>query len=166
MCPVKLCEYMHRGRECEDYIVHVWKIQDEKNYIIGAFHESNHWMLIVTCLGLNTIYILDSDRKNPKRLDIKKRLQNAWSIHCMQGGRRNFNRKNNKLIIKDDILCPQQPKDYECGYYVMKWMYNITFYFSSKKEEEFVKLMEESSMSSGDIHEIKEEWATKCLENL
>ncbi|XP_074310270.1 uncharacterized protein LOC141646141 [Silene latifolia] len=157
---------MHRGRECEDYIVHVWKIQDEKNYIIGAFHESNHWMLIVTCLGLNTIYILDSDRKNPKRLDIKKRLQNAWSIHCMQGGRRNFDRKNNKLIIKDDILCPQQPKDYECGYYVMKWMYNITFYFSSKKEEEFVKLMEESSMSSGDIHEIKEEWATKCLENL
>ncbi|KAH9618051.1 hypothetical protein KSS87_019556, partial [Heliosperma pusillum] len=27
--------------------------------------------------------------------------------------------------------CPQQPKGYECGYYVMKWMYNITFYYST-----------------------------------
>ncbi|XP_074295723.1 uncharacterized protein LOC141623516 [Silene latifolia] len=39
MCPVKLSEYMQNGRQCEDYIAHVWKIQEEKNYILGAFYE-------------------------------------------------------------------------------------------------------------------------------
>ncbi|KAH9604591.1 hypothetical protein KSS87_001521, partial [Heliosperma pusillum] len=81
-------------------------------------------MLIVTCLGINTIYILDSVKKTSNKLDIKGRLHAAWILHCTQGGRRNF--ANSKLII-NVIECPQQPKGYECGYYVMKWMYNITF---------------------------------------
>ncbi|KAK9705945.1 hypothetical protein RND81_07G094400 [Saponaria officinalis] len=99
---------------------------------------SNHWMLIVVCLGLNTIYILDSQQRTSKKLDIKGRLNAAWILHCVNGGRRNF-AKPNKLIIKV-IECPQQPEGYECGYYVMKRMYNITFYYSTGNENDFEKV--------------------------
>ncbi|XP_074296938.1 uncharacterized protein LOC141627602 [Silene latifolia] len=164
MCPVKLLDYMHNTRQCEDYIMHVLKIQEDKKYIMGAFYEGNHWMLIVVCLGLNTVYILDSQKKTPKKLSIKGRLKAAWIIHCVNGGRRNFAKKN-QLQIKV-IDCPQQPEDYECGYYVMKWMYNITFYYSKGDEEKFEKILADSAMSVEDINEVKEVWATKCLENM
>ncbi|KAL9232337.1 hypothetical protein vseg_007461 [Gypsophila vaccaria] len=64
------------------------------------------------------------------------------------------------------IKCPQQPEGYECGYYVMKWMYNITFYYSKGKEEDFEKIMTDSSMSPDDINEIKEVWTSKCIANM
>ncbi|KAH9619845.1 hypothetical protein KSS87_016423 [Heliosperma pusillum] len=133
------------------------------NVVTLQIWGSNHWMLIVTCLGIKNIYILDSNQKTSKKLYIKGRLHAAWILHCAQGGRRNF--ANSKLIIKV-IECPQQPKGYECGYYVMKWMYNITFYYSTGKEKDFEKLMADSSMSLDDIDEIKEVWATKCLNNM
>ncbi|KAK9705769.1 hypothetical protein RND81_07G080200 [Saponaria officinalis] len=141
MCPVKLLEYMHRPRQCEKYIAHVLKIQDQKKFIMGAFYEGTS-----------------------KKLDIKGRLNAAWILHCVNGGRRNF-AKPNKLIIKV-IECPQQPEGYECGYYVMKWMYNITFYYSTGNEKDFEKVMADSTMSLDDINEIKEVWATKCLDNM
>ncbi|KAH9617485.1 hypothetical protein KSS87_017298, partial [Heliosperma pusillum] len=62
--------------------------------------------------------------------------------------------------------CPQQPKGYECGYHDIKWMYDITFYYSTGKEKDFEKLMPDSSMSLDDIDDIKEVWATKCSENM
>ncbi|XP_074301743.1 uncharacterized protein LOC141633196 [Silene latifolia] len=63
LCPVKLLEYMHNPKQCEAYIAHAMKIQEEKKYIMGAFHEGNHWMLVVVCVGFNTMYILDSRKK-------------------------------------------------------------------------------------------------------
>ncbi|KAK9756294.1 hypothetical protein RND81_01G087600 [Saponaria officinalis] len=164
MCPVKLLDYMHNERQCEEYLMHVLNIQQEKKYIMGAFYEGNHWMLIVVCLGLNTAYILDSQQRTKKKLSIKGRLKAAWIIHCVNGGRRNFAKKN-QLQIKV-IECPQQPEDYECGYYVMKWMYNITFYYSKGNEEKFEKIIADSTMSAEDLNEVKEAWATKCLENM
>ncbi|KAH9614829.1 hypothetical protein KSS87_021786 [Heliosperma pusillum] len=165
MCPVKLLDYMHNTRQCEDYIMHVMKIQEGKKYIMGAFYEGNHWMLIVICLELNTMYILDSQQRTQKKLSIKGRLKAAWLLRCVNGGRRNFAKKNNQLQIKV-IECPQQPEHYECGYYVMKWMYNITFYYSKGNEEQFEKIIGDSTMSLEDMNEVKEVWATKCLENM
>ncbi|KAH9605635.1 hypothetical protein KSS87_003040 [Heliosperma pusillum] len=103
----------------------------------------NHWMLIVICLELNTMYILDSQQRTQKKSSIKGRLKAAWLLHCVNGGRRNFAKKNNQLQIKV-IECPQQPEHYECGYYVMKWMYNITFYYSKGNEEQFEKIIGDS----------------------
>ncbi|KAH9608271.1 hypothetical protein KSS87_006208 [Heliosperma pusillum] len=48
----------------------------------------------------------------------------------------------------------------------MRWMYNITFYYSMGKKKDFEKLMADSSMSLDDIDDIKEVWATKCSENM
>ncbi|KAK9714983.1 hypothetical protein RND81_06G135400 [Saponaria officinalis] len=164
MRPVKLLDYMHNARQCEEYIMHVLKIQEEKKYIMGAFYEGNHWMLIIVCLGLNTAYILDSQQMTKKKLGIKGRLKAAWIIHCVDGGMRNFAKKN-QLQIKV-IECPQQPEDYECGYYFMKWMYNITFYYLKGSEEKFEKIIADSTMSVEDLNKVKEAWAKKCLENM
>ncbi|KAK9690465.1 hypothetical protein RND81_09G129500 [Saponaria officinalis] len=144
--------------------MHVLNIQQEKKYIMGAFYEGNHWMLIVVCLGLNSAYILDSQQRTKKKLSIKERLKAAWIIYCVNGGRRNFAKKN-QLQIKV-IECPQQPEDYECGYYVMKWMYNITFYYSKGSEEKFEKIIADSTMSVEDLNEVKEACAINCLENM
>ncbi|KAH9619225.1 hypothetical protein KSS87_010715 [Heliosperma pusillum] len=89
----------------------------------------------------------ESANKFQKQADVAKSVAKCWNASNLG-------------------KCPQQPNDFECGYYVMKWMYNITFYFLRSKEEDFEKFMAESTMSNGDIYEIKEEWATKCLETL
>ncbi|KAH9602118.1 hypothetical protein KSS87_003144, partial [Heliosperma pusillum] len=62
--------------------------------------------------------------------------------------------------------CPQHPNGYVCGCYDMRWMYNITFHYSTGKKKDFEKLMADSSMSLDDIDDIKEVWATKCSENM
>ncbi|KAK9705344.1 hypothetical protein RND81_07G049700 [Saponaria officinalis] len=104
MCPVKLLDYMHNERQCEEYLMHVLNIQQEKKYIMGAFYEGNHWMLIVVCLGLNTAFILDSQQRTKKKLSIKGRLKAAWIIHCVNGGRRNFAKKNQLQIKVIEII--------------------------------------------------------------
>ncbi|XP_074298249.1 uncharacterized protein LOC141629087 [Silene latifolia] len=101
LCPVKLVEYMHNSKQCEAYIAHAMKIQKDKKYIMGAFHEGNHWMLVVVCVGLNTMYILDSRKRDPKKMDIKKVLEVAWVLYCAYGGRRNYNNKSTKVYIKE-----------------------------------------------------------------
>ncbi|KAK9666651.1 hypothetical protein RND81_14G201100 [Saponaria officinalis] len=115
----------------------------------------NQWLNVV---------VLQIWGRTKKKLGIKGMLKAAWIIHCVNGGRRNFAKKN-QLQIKV-IECPQQPEDYECGYYVMKWMYNITFYYSKGSEEKFEKIIADSTMSLEDLNEVKEAWATKCLENM
>ncbi|KAH9615778.1 hypothetical protein KSS87_012694 [Heliosperma pusillum] len=62
--------------------------------------------------------------------------------------------------------CPQHPNGYVCGCYDMRWMYNITFHYSTGKKKDFEKLMADSSMSLDDIDDIKEVWATKCSEKM
>ncbi|KAH9618942.1 hypothetical protein KSS87_021141, partial [Heliosperma pusillum] len=100
-------------------------------------------------------------------VEIRQMFRSQWlNVVVLQiWGRRNFAKKNNQLQIKV-IECPQQPEHYECGYYVMKWMYNITFYYSKGNEEQFEKIIGDSTMSLEDMNEVKEVWATKCLENM
>lgn len=68
------------------------------NYNVKCMHR-DHWMLIVACLRLNAMYILDSQQSRSKKLDIKGRLNGAWLLHRVQGGKRNFG-KPSKLDIK------------------------------------------------------------------
>ncbi|KAL9238942.1 hypothetical protein vseg_013307 [Gypsophila vaccaria] len=74
--------------------------------------------------------------------------------------------ERNKHGLQPLSSCTQQPEGYECGYYVMKWMYNIILYYSKGKEEDFEKIMADSSMSFDDINETKEVWASKCIANM
>ncbi|XP_074296342.1 uncharacterized protein LOC141626412 isoform X1 [Silene latifolia] len=66
----------------------------------------------------------------------------------------------------DHIQCPQQPEDYECCYYVMKWMYDITFYYCKAAEIQFEQNIATSSMSMIDMNVAREVWANKCLDNM
>ncbi|KAH9604848.1 hypothetical protein KSS87_004789, partial [Heliosperma pusillum] len=51
--------------------------------------------------------------------------------------------------------CPQQPGSYECGYYVMKWMYDITLHYASS-EDDIEKCVSGTEMNTELMNEVRE----------
>ncbi|KAH9615887.1 hypothetical protein KSS87_018155 [Heliosperma pusillum] len=62
---------MHSLVEMERYLTAALKKQQDKRYVIGAFYESSHWMLVVFYLRDNIAYIFDSDQATKKKWEIK-----------------------------------------------------------------------------------------------
>ncbi|KAH9605698.1 hypothetical protein KSS87_015535, partial [Heliosperma pusillum] len=116
-------------------------------------------------LGVEHYVYFGFTTKDAKKVEHKRKAKSCLALHCVNGGRRNFAKKNSQLQIKV-IECPQQPAHFECGYYIIKWMYNITFYYSKGNEEQFEKIIGDLTMSHEDMNEVKEVWATKCSENM
>ncbi|KAH9614633.1 hypothetical protein KSS87_016199 [Heliosperma pusillum] len=49
--------------------------------------------------------------------------------------------------------CPQKPGSYECGYYVMKWMYDITLHYASS-EDDIEKCISGTEMNTELMNEV------------
>ncbi|KAK9756231.1 hypothetical protein RND81_01G082900 [Saponaria officinalis] len=69
--------------------------------------------------------VLGSFAQWPKQL-VLLRLDEALGTDKEQ----RLNDDSPQIVCK----CPQQPHSYDCGYYVMKWMYDITVDYSRKKD--------------------------------
>ncbi|KAK9740441.1 hypothetical protein RND81_03G035300 [Saponaria officinalis] len=163
LCPERLSSYVHDPVEMKKYVSHALKIQENKKYVMGAFFEMNHWMLVVFCPKDDIAYIFESDQKTKKTLAIKDHLPVIWKLFDVVCGRR-LPSKKNILEIKM-INCPQQPHDFECGYYVMKWMYDITAYYSMI-EDNLEKSVSGSTMMVEDMDQVRVLLAKYCMEHL
>ncbi|KAH9610502.1 hypothetical protein KSS87_023715 [Heliosperma pusillum] len=93
LCPDRLCTYMHSSVEMERYLTAALKKQQDKRYVIGAFYESSHWMLVVFYLRDNIAYIFDSDQATKKKWEIKSCLSLAWKRYSFRAGTRNMSKK-------------------------------------------------------------------------
>ncbi|KAH9615166.1 hypothetical protein KSS87_016876, partial [Heliosperma pusillum] len=62
-------------------------------------------------------------------------------------------------------ICPQQPGSYECGYYVMKWMYDITLHYASS-EDDIEKCVSGTEMNTELMNEVRELWSLYCVKNI
>ncbi|KAH9615363.1 hypothetical protein KSS87_010827, partial [Heliosperma pusillum] len=67
LCPDRLCTYMYSSVEMERYLTASLKKQQDKRYVISAFYEASHWMLVVFFLRDNIAYIFDSDQATKKK---------------------------------------------------------------------------------------------------
>ncbi|KAK9756635.1 hypothetical protein RND81_01G111000 [Saponaria officinalis] len=141
LCPERLSSYEHDARAMQKYVADALNIHENKRYVIGAFFENNHWMLVVFCLEDYYACILDSFQAEKKEMKIIEELKLSWILHCVQ------------CVIqlgKTNLNCPQQPRSYECGYYVMKWMYDITVNYSKRKDS-LEKCVSDSNMTAQDM---------------
>ncbi|KAK9742066.1 hypothetical protein RND81_03G146100 [Saponaria officinalis] len=89
-------------------------------------------------------------------------FERSWISYGIQCGKRHPTKKYD-LECKI-IQCPQQPNSYECGYYVMKWMYDIVVDYSKRKDD-LEKCVIDSVITVEDLDEIRELWSKHCKEN-
>ncbi|KAK9733256.1 hypothetical protein RND81_04G055000 [Saponaria officinalis] len=163
LCPERLSSYLHDARAMQKYVADALKIHENKRYVMGAFFENNHWMLVVFCLEDYYACILDSLQAEKKEMKIIEELKLSWILNCVQCGKRHLTRKN-ELECKI-IKCPQQPRSYECGYYVMKWMYDITVNYSKRKDS-LENCVSGSNMTAQDMDQARELCSKFCKDNL
>ncbi|KAI3768402.1 hypothetical protein L2E82_19060 [Cichorium intybus] len=113
------------GTECQEnpenvisYLVEAMRIYQGKQFLVAPYLQSEHWVLLVICTRNRTGYILDSLRSPTlKPVDtyylLKKHVDTAFA---------RYGKDISNPISWTLAECNQQPGDWECGYYVMKWM--------------------------------------------
>ncbi|XP_019155257.1 PREDICTED: uncharacterized protein LOC109152138 [Ipomoea nil] len=102
------------------------------------------------------VYVLDS-RACKRELEIKPTLNVVFRSVVNLGGRRP---KNN--VAWDEIESPQQPGGVECGYYVMRYMYEICTLYSDF--EHLDTAFDAKPYSQEQIDEICEVWSKYFIE--
>ncbi|KAK9668863.1 hypothetical protein RND81_13G092200 [Saponaria officinalis] len=162
LCPERLSSYVYDPRQMQRYIAQALIFQQDKKYVMGAFFERDHWMLVVFCVQDNIAYIFDSEQATKKELKIIEELKMSWISCGVQCGKRHPTKKYD-LECKI-IQCPQQPNSYKCGYYVMKWMYDIVVDYSKRKDD-LEKCVLDSVITVEDLDEVQELWSKHCKEN-
>ncbi|KAK9676816.1 hypothetical protein RND81_11G103000 [Saponaria officinalis] len=89
-------------------------------------------------------------------------FERSWISYGIQCGKRHPTKKYD--LERKIIQCPQQPNSYECGYYVMNWMYDIVVDYSKRKDD-LEKCVIDSVITVEDLDEIRELWSKHCKEN-
>ncbi|XP_031122760.1 uncharacterized protein LOC116025605 [Ipomoea triloba] len=131
------------------------ELQD-KTFILAPYHQVNHWLLLVICTSSRMVYVLDPMQCD-RDLEIKSVLNMVFRTFTNQRGARARCRVDWK-----NIKCPCQPGNSECGYYVMRYMYDIcTKYFASTLLDE--AFQETKTYSDKEIDEIRNKWAQYFL---
>ncbi|CAH9114612.1 unnamed protein product [Cuscuta europaea] len=82
-----------------------------------------HWILIVICPAFDKGFVFNSIPSG-SRFAIQKDLGIAYRVASTQNG-------GGKSIKWHDITCARQLRSTECGYYVMRYMWEVVFYQGS-----------------------------------
>ncbi|XP_056694030.1 uncharacterized protein [Spinacia oleracea] len=107
---------------------------------------------------LRKVYIFDSMQKK-RNLMIKNQLNLAFRTYKAQNGK-SKGTKLNWIAAQ----CPQQPGSLECGYYVMRFMYDI-FTKHRDSQDLTTDYSRTEPFSFEEINEVKEFWADYFLTN-
>ncbi|KAJ3694936.1 hypothetical protein LUZ60_000313 [Juncus effusus] len=100
-------------------IVDLFK-DDWLNVSILQIFCMNHWILLVLQMSKFVVYIVNPTNQNVSGLLIQNALNTATRRFRMEK-----NMKGQKNLKYLRIQCPQQTGGRECGYYVMRIMYDI-----------------------------------------
>ncbi|XP_019151867.1 PREDICTED: uncharacterized protein LOC109148585 [Ipomoea nil] len=131
------------------YFIHVMEQNKDKQFILAPYHQESHWLLLVICMRSKNVCFLDPLPSDRDIGEIKASINLAFRSVPTNGRIKNIDWKPCK--------CPIQPGDYECGYYVMRYMFDIVTKYSSI--DDLDKAFEsDSPYSINDINEIREQW--------
>ncbi|CAH1426430.1 unnamed protein product [Lactuca virosa] len=97
----------HNNRVATE-IAETMNFHQEKDFFLAPYWQSRHWLLLVICPYQRTGYILDSIKKAVEMFneDFETSHPMTWTI----------------------ADCNQQSSNWECGYYVLKWMREFVMY--------------------------------------
>ncbi|XP_019165699.1 PREDICTED: uncharacterized protein LOC109161663 [Ipomoea nil] len=131
------------------YFIHVMEHHKDKNFILASYHQDSHWLLLVICIRSKSVCILDPLPSNRNIGLIKGSVNLAFRFVPTSAWVKSINWKPCK--------CPIQPGGHECGYYVMRYMYDIVTKYSSVDNLDGA-FESDSPCSIDDINELREHW--------
>ncbi|XP_019155140.1 PREDICTED: uncharacterized protein LOC109152007 [Ipomoea nil] len=152
VCPTQISHTMLKSnfRKVISYFVHVMEQHKDKNFILAQYHQDSHWLLLVICIRSKSICILDPLPSN-RDIGLIKGSMNLAFRSVPTGARV-------KKINWKPCKCPRQPRGHECGYYVMRYMYDIVTKYSSVDNLDGA-FESDSPYSIHDINELREHWS-------
>ncbi|CAH9072578.1 unnamed protein product [Cuscuta epithymum] len=121
MCSHKAYQIDKKGTMT--YFKHALNVNFEKRMIFLPYNEGFHWILIVICPTVDKGFIFNSILSGSS-FAIQKDLGIAYRVASTHYGR-------GKSIKWHDIKCARQLGSTECGYYVMRYMWEAIFYQGS-----------------------------------
>ncbi|KAL5133706.1 WD repeat-containing protein 91 [Glycine soja] len=136
-----------RRAECEHYL-QAWLKESQR--------EVGHWQLVVLCLATNVVAWFCSLRKKPDT-HIKTAINNA-----MKSANTTADGTNNPATPKwVEVKSHVQSGGYECGYYVMHWMWNIVG--GGLKNDWSMWFLDGTTLDNETITTIRQKWAAYFL---
>ncbi|CAL2228483.1 unnamed protein product [Prunus armeniaca] len=134
---------------------HLQKTDGEQIFMM-PYNPGRHWVLLIVRAKRETVYFLDPLPGNRVVDEEGKNIVNSalkiYNSHIGRPGRK-------APIWKTLLGTPKQPSSVECGYYVMRFMRDITMDPSLEFENKFAKGKEQAPYPQTAIDEVQNEWA-------
>ncbi|KAH1248957.1 hypothetical protein GmHk_05G012440 [Glycine max] len=153
--PQSIQNAKERRQQCQQYI-ETWVKESQRQLYLGAYLNQAHWQLFVLHPRENTVVWFCSLRKKPD-ISIKgainsamKTITSSFEGMSNQGAPRWVEPKTNV-----------QSGGFECGYYVMHWMWCIVT--AGLKDDWHKWFSDGSSLDVEAITSVRQKWATYFL---
>ncbi|XP_019156999.1 PREDICTED: uncharacterized protein LOC109153604 [Ipomoea nil] len=155
-CPTQISKDMVNlnGVAVTSYLIHVMDQHKNEQFILAPYHQEHHWLLLVICIRSRSVYVFDPKACN-RTIEVKPCVNMAFR-HIPTNGR------GTRMVNWKQCKCPQQSGGVECGYYVLRNMYEMVTKYSSV--DCFDEVFEQNSYSINEIDEIRDLWAKHFLE--
>ncbi|XP_065850143.1 uncharacterized protein [Euphorbia lathyris] len=156
MCPSKVSATMLRSSPDASlkYMRHMME-QCSKRFIFYPYHEENHWILLVLSLANRVVHVFDSNKSGVHQFAIRLIMNKAFkNIQIGKGAHR-----NNQSLEWRSEKCPQQIGATECGFYVMRNMFEIVQYHSESENLTRDFATKSMAYSEEEINDVRDIWA-------
>ncbi|XP_057247133.1 uncharacterized protein LOC130589671 [Beta vulgaris subsp. vulgaris] len=159
MCPQSTVMESHSSsEEVTKYILHamVGCVDVNASIMFAPIFQDQHWMLLVICPLPGIVYIFDSASYHKQRkLKLKLPMIAAFRRFRMSGHKV----RREKLLWKY-VECPQQQGGTECGYFVMRYIFDVlASYFGSLDMDKVAQTFTKDPYTEDQINEVKNKWA-------
>ncbi|CAH9079672.1 unnamed protein product [Cuscuta epithymum] len=131
--------------------------------LVAPYYENYHWVLLVIWISRGMIFVFDSLRTSPmRRLLIMSLFSSVFRNTCAHGSE-----KVNKIIWKQ-MKCAKQTGSLECGYYMMRFMYDLSRSINEGQdlEQVYTSTLRDEAFSMAEIDEIRDRWTMYVCDNL
>ncbi|XP_065870011.1 uncharacterized protein [Euphorbia lathyris] len=156
MCPSKVSATMLRSSPDASlkYMRHVME-QSSKRFIFCPYHKENHWILLVLSLANRVVHVFDSNKSGVHQFAIRLIMNKAFkNIQIGKGAHR-----NNQSLEWRSEKCSQQIGATECGFYVMRNMFEIVQYHSESENLTRDFATKSMAYSEEEINDVRDIWA-------
>ncbi|XP_065864379.1 uncharacterized protein [Euphorbia lathyris] len=115
----------------------------------------NHWILLVLSLANRVVHVFDSNKSGVHQFAIRLIMNKAFkNIQIGKGAHR-----NNQSLEWRSEKCSQQIGATECGFYVMRNMFEIVQYHSESENLTRDFATKSMAYSEEEINDVRDIWA-------